>query len=275
MVRITLCFYRSQVEIQTRGSRAAESRSTLWPLWMCRVGSEPGSMVMWCDDVRLWEGCATPEPAVVAGTRKSREPVRRCRNAPPASNNRLLSSSVHFVWGRTVRSKLSTLFRAKCFNCSKLKSRDPDLECTLKSRDPFRECPAKSREEERIISLELDRECLDSLESLRHCFKSGLSDSSKECWLLGSSCMVLESLRRCRDATSTREFFPLADFEWCESWEYCESFRCSLCFCGSDCESTIGLCGSRGVHIAELIPDRQPLALSVDGSSSNTVNKIK
>lgn len=252
-----------------------DSWSTLWPFCICRLRSVDGSMVMWCDDVRL---------CLVSGTFMSFELVRLCRSTPLPSISRLLSSSTHLVRGNTVKSKFSTLFRAKCFNCSRLKSRELVRECILKSRDPFREWLWRSFEVdlEKAKSLELERECLDSLESPLHCLRSGLSGSSRECWwLLDSSWIVLESFRKWRDATRTREFFPLPDLDWYESCEYCESFLCSFVLCGSlnesDCDRTMGLLGSSGVHVAELSPDvtpeRNPLALSAEGNSSKTVNK--
>lgn len=165
----------------------------------------------------------------------SLELVRRWRNTPPLSISRLLSSSAHLASGSTFRSRLSTLRSASCLSWSRLRSRESDRECTLKSRDPFRECPGKSREAER---------------------GNARSDSSSDRWRVrGSSWMVLESLRRWRDATRTREFL------------YCESTRCRLS----------AAAGSSGVLLAELspdvTPDRNPLAFSADGNSSNTVTK--
>lgn len=181
--------------------------------------------------------CEEVRLCLVSGGFMSREPVRRCRSAgaAPASSSALSSAA------GAASSSASMLRSASCFSWSRPSSRLAERECPCGS----------SRLAER---------------GTRRAFSS-----SECCRARGSSWIVFESFRRCRDAVRTREVATGA----CESCDCCDSVRCSRVPDATPMLTAPSQ--SIGVVVAELIPDDipvlNPLALSVDGSSSNTVKE--
>lgn len=134
----------------------------------------------------------------------------------------------------------------------------------LRSRDPVRLCRSTVPSMRRLLSSSSMTGGAANSASCRSASRARSRELEREwCLARGSSWIVFESFRRCLEASKMRSPPPAAA-------DSCESVRVSRV-------PPVPISPSSGVLVAVLRPDvtpeRNPLALSADGSSSNTAIK--